>query len=116
MPYSKANTPGREGILLAACINNIGQAMSYLARAGYQLNTVATAPGKCPEQPTAYEREVCAEAIATLLADIAQVATFLAGAAAGCGNSTLVPFSCASRGTAMVYRLEMGDESLELGF
>ena len=33
VPYSKAVKPGREDILLAACLNNIGQALSYIGKA-----------------------------------------------------------------------------------
>jgi hypothetical protein len=33
VPYSKAVKPGREVILLAACLNNIGQALSYIGKA-----------------------------------------------------------------------------------
>lgn len=78
VPYSKAVKPGREDILLAACLNNIGQALSYIGKIGYQLNDLATAPGVCP------------------------VATYLSAAASGCGHTTLVPFSCSSRIAATV--------------
>ena len=33
VPYSKAVKPGRKDILLAACLNNIGQALSYIGKA-----------------------------------------------------------------------------------
>eukprot|EP00435_Cladocopium_sp_Y103_P046075 s704_g13.t1 len=102
VPYSKAVKPGREDILLAACLNNIGQALSYIGKIGYQLNDLATAPGVCPEYPTTYERYVCTENIGSLLADLGQVATYLSAAASGCGDTTLVPFSCSSRIAATV--------------
>lgn len=102
VPYSKAVKPGREDILLAACLNNIGQALSYIGKIGYQLNDLATAPGVCPEYSTSYERYVCTENIGSLLADLGQVATYLSAAASGCGHTTLVPFSCSSRIAATV--------------
>ena len=34
VPYSRAIKPGREDILMAACLNNIGQAISYIGKAG----------------------------------------------------------------------------------
>lgn len=102
VPYSKQPEAGREDVLLAACLNNVGQATTYVARVGYQLDSIATSPGVCPEYPTKNDRAVCTENIAGLLADIAQVATYLSAAAAGCGNTTLVPFSCSSRIAATV--------------
>lgn len=102
VPYSKAVKPGREDILLAACLNNIGQALSYIGKIGYQLNDLATAPGVCPEYPSNYQRYVCTENIGSLLADLGQVATYLSAAASGCGDTTLVPFSCSSRIAATV--------------
>ncbi|CAK8996609.1 unnamed protein product [Durusdinium trenchii] len=97
IPYAKEFEPGREEIILAACLNNIGQGMSYLARVGYELNTIATAPGVCPKYPSSNQREVCMENIGSLLADIGQVATYFSAAASGCGAMNLVPYSCASR-------------------
>ncbi|CAK8996611.1 unnamed protein product [Durusdinium trenchii] len=100
VPYSKHFEQGRERVMLAACLDNVGQAISFLARVGYQLNTIATAPGVCPESPSTYEREVCMLSISCLIADLGQMTTFLAGAASGCGSTYLVPFACASRITA----------------
>lgn len=102
VPYSKQPEAGREDVLLAACLNNVGQATTYVARVGYQLDAIATSPGVCPEYPTKNDRAVCTENIAGLLADISQVATYLSAAASGCGNTTLVPFSCSSRIAATV--------------
>jgi len=102
VPYSRDVKPDRVNVVFAACLNNIGQATTYLAKVGYQLNALATSPGKCPEYPTQNERYVCTENIGSLLADIGQVATYLSAAASGCGVTTLVPFGCSSRIAATV--------------
>eukprot|EP00913_Durusdinium_trenchii_P026404 g24774.t2 len=89
VPYSKEIQPGRSEVVLAACLNNIGQAITYIAKIGYQLNSLATSPGVCPKYPTTYERYVCLENIGSLLADLGQVATYISAAASGCGSATL---------------------------
>lgn len=102
VPYSKEIQPGRSEVVLAACLNNIGQAITYIAKIGYQLNSLATSPGVCPKYPTTYERYVCLENIGSLLADLGQVATYISAAASGCGSATLVPFACSSRLAATI--------------
>ena len=102
IPYSKPVNPDRKPEVLAACLNNIGQAMIYLAKASFELNSLATEPGKCPKFPTNYQRYVCTEHIGSLLADLGQIATYLSGAASGCGSTTLVPYACTSRIAATV--------------
>ncbi|CAJ1361006.1 unnamed protein product [Effrenium voratum] len=94
--YAKPVKAGREMVNLAACLNNVGQATAYVAKAGFALNDVATQPGKCPKYPTQYQRYECTKNIGALLADLGQIATYLSGAASGCGE-ILVPFACTSR-------------------
>jgi len=102
IPYSKEIDPDRAPQVLAACLNNIGQAIDYIVKTAYELNALATEPGHCPKFPTTYERYVCTEHIGSLLADLGQVATYLSAAASGCGKTTLVPMACSSRLAATV--------------
>lgn len=102
IPYSREIDPDRAPQVLAACLNNIGQAIDYIVKTAYELNALATEPGHCPKFPTTYQRYICTEHIASLLADLGQVATYLSGAASGCGRTTLVPMACSSRLAATV--------------
>ncbi|CAE7553448.1 klc-2, partial [Symbiodinium sp. CCMP2456] len=45
IPYSKEIDPDRAPQNLAACLNNIGQAIDYIVKVAYQLNSLATEPG-----------------------------------------------------------------------
>ncbi|OLP96041.1 Kinesin light chain 2 [Symbiodinium microadriaticum] len=45
IPYSREIDPDRAPQVLAACLNNIGQAIDYIVKTAYELNALATEPG-----------------------------------------------------------------------
>jgi len=107
-PYSLPIASGQQAGVRAACMINVGQASTYLAKVGLSMNGIVDhckAPGATPNNGARFnwwEQAACGQEMGGEFANIGQVATYLAAAASDCGTTILVPFACANRAAAIV--------------
>eukprot|EP00929_Paragymnodinium_shiwhaense_P108101 TRINITY_DN74427_c0_g1_i1.p1 TRINITY_DN74427_c0_g1~~TRINITY_DN74427_c0_g1_i1.p1 ORF type:complete len:453 (-),score=65.84 TRINITY_DN74427_c0_g1_i1:577-1935(-) len=87
----------RIGLTKLSCVVNVGQAVSYAARIGLKVTGSMFKNRTCEHGSKWFNVADCVAELGGELANIGQVATYVAGAVVTCGNEIIINAGCGNR-------------------